>query len=399
MTDKNNSKKSINEQIESILEEQYDFRFNSIKCRTEYKPKNTSEPFKTIGKYEINTLKRDLDILGVRTTSENIRSILESSFASPINPVKEYLLSLEHRCLVNQKVINELANTVVTTDTERWILYFTRWLVGICANALDDERCLNQICLVLCGEQGKFKTTWLDNLCPKILKPYLYTGKIDPMNKDIQTLIAECLLINIDDQLKALNKKDENELKNYIVMPKVKYRRPYDVYIEEYPHLASFMASINGKDFLTDPTGSRRFLPFEVLGIDINKSLAINIDDVYLEAMSLYRSGFRYWFNDQEIDELHQYSQSFHVQTPEFELLFKAFEHPDTEDKKYFMTTTDVKTYLQRWTNVRLRNKQMGEALVKMGFTQITNYSPQTKYSVKGYLLKKIEPNPFIDQL
>lgn len=399
MTDKNNSKKSINEQIEGILEEQYDFRFNSIKCRTEYKPKNTSEPFKTIGKYEINTLKRDLDTLGVRTTSENIRSILESSFASPINPVKEYLLSLEHRCLVNQKVINELANTVVTTDTERWILYFTRWLVGVCANALDNERCLNQICLVLCGEQGKFKTTWLDNLCPKILKPYLYTGKIDPMNKDIQTLIAECLLINIDDQLKALNKKDENELKNYIVMPKVKYRRPYDVYIEEYPHLASFMASINGKDFLTDPTGSRRFLPFEVLKIDISKALAINIDDVYLEAMNLYRSGFRYWFNDQEIDELHQYSQSFHVQTSEFELLFKAFEHPDTEDKKYFMTTTDVKTYLQRWTNVRLRNKQMGEALVKMGLTQITNYSPQMKYSVKGYLLKKIEPNPFIDQL
>lgn len=62
------------------------------------------------------------------------------------------------------------------------------------------------------------------------------------------TLVAEYLFINIDDQLKALNKRDENELKNLITAPSVKYRRPYDVYIEEYPHLASFMASVNGND-------------------------------------------------------------------------------------------------------------------------------------------------------
>ena len=78
--------------------------------------------------------------------------------------------------------------------------------------------------------------------------------------RDVQTLIAEYLFINIDDQLKALNKRDENELKNLITTPRVKYRRPYDTYIEECPHLASFMASVNGNDFLTDPTGSRRFL-------------------------------------------------------------------------------------------------------------------------------------------
>jgi hypothetical protein len=109
----------------------------------------------------------------------------------------------------------------------------------------------------------------LDYLCPQSLKSYLFTGKIDPQNKDVLTMIAEYLFINIDDPLKALNKRDENELKNLITTPAVKYRRPYDVYIEEYPHLASFMASVNGNDYLTDPTGSRRFLPFEVVKIDI----------------------------------------------------------------------------------------------------------------------------------
>ena len=69
------------------------------------------------------------------------------------------------------------------------------------------------------------------------------------------SLIGQNLIINIDDQLKALNKRDENELKNLITCPQVKYRMPYEKHIEEQPHLASFMASVNGNDFLTDPTG------------------------------------------------------------------------------------------------------------------------------------------------
>lgn len=126
------------------------------------------------------------------------------------------------------------------------------------------------------------------------------------------TLVAEYLFINIDDQLKALNKRDENELKNLITAPSVKYRRPYDVYIEEYPHLASFMASVNGNDFLTDPTGSRCFhLPFEVLSIDIDRAIWVNMDRVYAEARTLLNDGFRYWFDEAEIEELHRETPHF----------------------------------------------------------------------------------------
>ena len=35
--------------------------------------------------------------------------------------------------------------------------------------------------------------------------------------RDVQTLIAEYIFNNIEDQLKALNKRDENELKNLIL--------------------------------------------------------------------------------------------------------------------------------------------------------------------------------------
>ncbi len=135
------------------------------------------------------------------------------------------------------------------------------------------------------------------------------------------TYIGQNLIVNIDDQLKALNKRDENELKNLITCPMVKYRMPYDKYVEEHPHLASFVASVNGNDFLTDPTGSRRFLPFEVLAIDIERAKAISMDAVYTEAKALLKSGFRYWFNDDEIAELYRESEDFQVQTAEMNYL------------------------------------------------------------------------------
>jgi len=150
--------------------------------------------------------------------------------------------------------------------------------VAVVANAMDDREYRNHTCLVLTGEQGRFKTTFLDLLCPPKLQGYSYTGKIYPQKKDTLTYIGQNLIINIDDQLKALNKRDENELKNLITCPMVKYRMPYDKHVEEHPHMASFVVSVNDNDFLADPTGSRRFLPFEVLSIDINRAKAVSMD-------------------------------------------------------------------------------------------------------------------------
>ena len=63
------------------------------------------------------------------------------------------------------------------------------------------------------------------------------------------------------------------------------------------------------------------------------------------EAKALLKSGFRYWFDDDEIAELYRESEDFQVQTAEMELLLRCFEKP-TEDESYsLMTTTEILTY------------------------------------------------------
>ena len=390
-------RQSKNERIEGFLQEKYDFCFNLIKSKPEYRIKDSNVSFQPVTKFVLNSFKRRIDTeLGVSTSAENIRTILESDFSPKIHPVKEYFKQLPRLDPnVNQYII-QLTQTITMANPEKWYEYLTKWLMSVAANALKDSGCQNHTCLVLTGEQGKFKTTWLDHLCPRSLTSYLFTGKIDPQGKDVLTMIAEYLFINIDDQLKALNKRDENELKNLITTPAVKYRRPYDVYIEEYPHLASFMASVNGNDFLTDPTGSRRFLPFEIVKIDMEAAEKINMDNVFSEVMWLLDNGYRYWFNDEEITELHKASQQFHVQTVEYEMLMQGFEKPEGTDD-YFMTTAQVLNYLRGHSSLPLIEKRMGEALRKAGFERIQKRINQSPNPVYGYRIKKIKPNPFFE--
>ena len=399
---------SKNVEIENYLSTHYEFRYNTVLGRTEYRSKGNSS-FVKVGRYEINTLRRELDSDGnIATSSENLYSIIESSFSPRINPVQEYFKELPLIDIgdgsyssssvpfsLSPKAISDLASCVVVRNNEKWLPYLTKWLVAVAANAMDDRECRNHTCLVLTGEQGKFKTTFLDLLCPPALHGYSYTGKIYPQEKDTLTYIGQNLIVNIDDQLKALNKRDENELKNLITCPMVKYRMPYDKYVEEHPHLASFVASVNGNDFLTDPTGSRRFLPFEVLSIDIEKAKRISMDNVYAEAKALLKLGFRYWFDDDEIAELYRESEDFQVQTAEMELLLRCFEKPTEVESYSLMTTTEILTYLGIYTHQPLVAKRMGKALKKAGYIKVSKRrnggSP-----IYVYKIRKILPCPLL---
>lgn len=393
MKKEENDNTSKNAQIEDFLSARYEFRYNTVLHRAEFRPRGASD-YTTIDRYCINTLKRALDKeADVQTSPENLYSIIESDFSPRINPVQAYFHSLPVMEAIEQEAITALAGSVIVANPEKWREYLTKWLVAVVANAMDNKQCRNHTCLVLTGEQGKFKTTFLDLLCPPALSDYRYTGKIYPQEKDVLSLIGQNLIINIDDQLKALNKRDENELKNLITCPQVKYRMPYEKHIEERPHLASFVASVNGNDFLTDPTGSRRFLPFEVLAIDIDRAKAIPMDAVYSEAKELLKSGFRYWFNDEEIVELHHNSEAFQVYTAEIELLLRYFTFPSDAEKatkRFYMTNSEIVGYLSCYTRQQLSAKRMGEALRKAGYTREcrrVNGNP-----VYVYAVRKIHP-------
>lgn len=373
------------EEIELYLSTIIETRFNVIKQKPEYR--YFEGDWLPVTKYLVNSLNRQVSAMGIKCSVNKINEIFFSDFSPETNPVKDYLTDFEEFNIARHgDQIRKLADTVKVVNEKNWYEYLKRWLVAVVANAMIDERCANHTMLMLTGSQGKFKTTWLDNLCPKKLNQYLFSGKINLENKDTLTLIAENFLINIDDQMKQLNKKDENEIKNLITVNSVKYRRPYDVFIQDYPHLASFMGSVNGNEFLTDPTGSRRFLPFEVLNIDIDKAKQIDIDLVWNQAYSLFKSGMRYWFNDAEIQELNENNNMFAVVSIEEQMLLQYFEKPKYRGlATHDMQPAEILSYLQDRTRTTIRMKSLGEALQKHGYEKwrkTVNSNQMMVYSV-----------------
>ncbi|KAA2763711.1 virulence protein, partial [Alistipes onderdonkii] len=118
-------------------------------------------------------------------------------------------------------------------------------------------------------------------------------------------------------------------------------------------------------------------------------------DQVYAEARTLLHNGFRYWFDDIEIEELHRGNTAFHVQTIEYEMLLKGFEKPpEHAATECFMTTVEILNYLRSYSSLNLSEKRMGEALRKAGFerrSKRVNGNP-----VYGWVIEKITPNPFV---
>nr|NQU93505.1 hypothetical protein [Bacteroidota bacterium] len=337
-----NPQRELIDNVKIALAMDYEFRYNAITGKAEFRPTAKQTEFQELEDYEFNSILFGIKSWGYKVNPDFLYRLLASDYIDKINPIKNWIIASK-RQIPNFDYLRDLASCFKVSNQVKWYEHFQKWFVAMVANIFEDNRCANHTCLVLTGDQGKFKTSALNNLVPDELKQYLYIGKIDPKNKDSLMLLTNKLLINIDDQLKQINRKDENDIKELITKDFVTFRRPYGRFDITRPHIASFCASVNGNDFLTDMTGSRRFLAFEVKEINVEKQKSIDHSCVYAQAYELYKSGFRYWFNDSEIQELNELNEYFASTPVELELIQDLF-NLDEADKNMldFYTSTNV---------------------------------------------------------
>ena len=118
---------SKNSEIEAYLSTRYEFRYNTVLGRTEYRRMNSSD-FTKVGRYEINTLRRELDNdVGIITSSDNLYSIIESSFSPRVNPIQEYfkglpLVDVSSSSPFSLKAIPELASFVASVNGNDFLI-------------------------------------------------------------------------------------------------------------------------------------------------------------------------------------------------------------------------------------------------------------------------------------
>lgn len=381
-TDKVKSDKEHSSNIEAIedyLNAKYNFRFNEVTGKLEYK--QHAEPFyKAMNDFAENSMYRELLLANIKVGISKLRSILCSDFCKRYDPFLDYFNALP-KWDNETDYIEQLANTIKTTNDEFWKMCFKRWLVAMVGTAIDPKT-INHTVIVFSGKQGIGKTTWMINLVPKQLKDYLFSGTINPDNKDTLIQLAECMLINLD-ELENLNKSEIGSLKEIITKTHIRLRKAYGHNNETFFRRASFCGSVNTIHFLNDTTGSRRFLCFEVLEIDYEHSIDIN--NVLAQALHLFKTGYKHYFSKEEIATITANNEQYQVKTVEEELLLTYFPKPTDNYNVQYLTTSQIASKIAEKTKTNVTNgtvMTLGKMLTKHGYKKAKKNSRQV-YEVR----------------
>ena len=344
------------------------------------------EQWREMTKHDINSIvchaAQEYD---ANITSREVMTALQSDLIPDVHPLREYVLSCGEWTEEQPDWIDWVAQQVTVKplgdeakgDKARgerlWRGCFKKWFVAMVASWMKDEVVNHQV-LVLIGKQGIFKTTWLEHLIPPHLRAYACKlANSNDLNKDERLRIAEFGLISLD-EIDSMNNRELNQLKSVITATDVNERAAYAYTKERRVRLASFCASGNRRDFLTDITGNRRWLPFEVESIQNPFTTILPYERMYAQAWALAQDPlFSYWFDLEEIEVLEQHNQYFRDESNEEQLLPILFDVP-AEGRGEFMTTAQISERLVTYGNIKkpMALSRLGMVLGTAGFRAVT---------------------------
>ena len=367
--------KTIFDRTLKYLNSKYSLRYNTISL--EFEIKRTSD--KQWSDLNLNSLFIELTQSGIDIPINKLEILVRSHLISQYNPISEYFENLED--WDGEDHIKNLCSYVKTNDDKAFLYHMEKWFTRAVLCALEKEK-INKHCLVLANTiQNSGKSTYLRFFIPRKLMNYL--SEDIGLDKDSRIKLCKNLIINLD-ELSILAKADINSLKAFISKTHINERLPYARKAEYLERICSFVGSTNKTDFLTDESGSVRWIIFEVTEkINFNYSMEINIDKVWSQAYfnAYKRKGFNPELTLADISENEKRNERFTQMTLEQEMVNKFFEPSDNLEE--FKTATEVMMDLST-QGIRLNHLKIGRALSSFKFPRVKH--PQRQ--IYGYLIR-----------
>ena len=391
------------EEIKAMLDSRVSLRYNEVRGRTEIHylsagpviradeqglltifggDEGVTDGYQNLEDRDVNTLWTAL-CQEKPVIKQHLLNVIESDYVPRYQPFRYYLEHLPPWTPDQGDHIMGLSLTVnVKGDSDEQILfyeYLKKWLVAMVASWVS-AKVVNNVMLVLIGEQGAYKTTWFANLLPPQLRDYFYTKTNSGLvSKDDLLTLAQYGLVCWE-ELDSMQPKELNKLKAAMTMPSINERAAYARYHENRPHLASFCGTGNNVQFLSDTTGTRRWLPFEVENIESPLTSPFDYDGIFAQAYALYQQGFQYWFDRPEIERLQRHNEQFETVHSELELVDLHFRKPEGNEPRQLVSATMALQMIGGNLAYSLSREKIGQAFTQLGFEYIR------KTAQRGYI-------------
>lgn len=352
------SKENI-EKMMKYLNEKYDLRYNMVMKYTEYVPKDKEWiGFQAVEPRVQKSLTLEVQLAGINVSIKDVRNFLESNFIKNYNPVEEFLFT----CYDNwdgKDHIRALARTV-PTNNPHWEDWFYTWFLAMVEqwHNRTGRQYGNSVAPLLISKQGYNKSTF----CRRLIPPQLQWGYTDNLilseKRQVLQAMSQCLLINLDEFNQISAKVQQGFLKNLIQLPNVKYKPPYGGHVQEFPRTASFIATSNMDDILTDPSGNRRFIGIELTG-PIDVSVRPNYQQLFAQAEKAIWNGEKTYFDAEQTALIMENNRRYQQIDPVMQCFSESFTPTEDENEGTFMTAAAIFSELKAKYGASLEAKSL----------------------------------------
>ena len=325
-----------------FLCKKYDFRYNSVMKFTEYRPKDKDYwGYQPVDARVQKRMTLEVQLANIRVSIKDVRNYLESDLLSTYNPVEDFLFKCAGKW-DGKDYIRALARTV-PTDNPYWEDWFYTWFLAMVNQwrSYSHRKYGNSVAPLLISRQGYNKSTF----CRSLVPPELQWGYNDNLvlSEKRQVLQAMCqaLLLNLDEFNQISPQVQQGFLKNIIQLPSVKMKPPYGSHVQEFPRMASFIATSNMEDILSDPSGNRRFLGVELTG-PIDVSQLPNYEQLYAQALAALQAGEKTYFDAEQTKLIMASNRKFEVISPVDQYFNLYFDLTDDAKLGEYLTAAEI---------------------------------------------------------
>jgi putative DNA primase/helicase len=232
--------------------------------------------------------------LRVRGTATVAGCVAVVAAERTFHPVRDYLESLEWDG--EKRLQIWLAEYLNATAAPAYLgAVGTKFLVSAVARILQPG-CQADHVLVLEGKQGIGKTSAARALAKR---PEWFAGNLPDIHcKDAPLQLSGHWIIEIA-ELKAIRNSQIEAVKSFVTETRDTFRPPYGRRTKQFPRQCVFIATTNEAEYLRDRSGNRRYWPVRCGRIDV-AALIRDVDQLYAEAVMLFRAGTAWHLTDQE---------------------------------------------------------------------------------------------------
>ena len=383
--DKNSIRENIVNMMQ-LLESRYDFRYNTVMKYVEYLPKDKGwYGYQPVEPRVQKRMTLEVQLADIRVSIKDVRNFLESDYIKNYNPIDEYLFQCYDKW-DGKDHIRALARTVPTANPH-WADWFYTWFLGRVDQwrGYSHRQYGNSVAPLLISKQGYNKSTF----CRRLLPPELQWGYSDNLilseKRQVYQAMAQFMVINLDEFNQISPQVQQGFLKNLIQLPTLKYKPPYGSHVMEFPRLASFIATSNMKDILSDPSGNRRFIGVELTG-PIDVSVRPNYQQLFAQALSALNNGEKSYFDAQQVKLIMKSNSQFEIIQPIDQYFLLYFELVEDEKEGEYLTAAEIFDYLKKQIGSSLKVNSLmgfGRKLANMSELKHKRFADGMKYLVK----------------